>query len=812
MTIFTYFPHMKKRFKKIREWIKVKTQLLTPGPNAVKGAAWGLALLSLFIYLLFIIFFAIKDPWILVLALCILVVAVLFAFIGRWIFKLLLSFPKALILSLLFSIPLWFVSLSVQLILILTVLWIGLLLGASYGVFKNTGYSNLTWPKKSILLIGLVLGFSGLVAAIYFYQSKGFEMDPPKNAALYAEKSIQPLQIESPAMHGPYAVGTLNYGSGEDKHRIEFGEKVDLKTIAVNGLPFIDNWKGISGWWREKYWGFDESNLPLNARVWYPEGDGPFPLVLIVHGNHLMQDYSDPGYAYLGELLASQGMILVSVDQNFINGSWSNLFGKLEKENDARAWLLLEHLKLWRQWKAQAEHPLFEKADLQNIALIGHSRGGEAVAHAALFNRLPFYPDDASVAFDYNFSIKSIVAIAPVDAQYMPSDRKTSLEDINYLVFHGAQDGDVTSYMGAQQFNRISFKDRDAYHFKSGLYIYGANHGQFNTSWGNNDIGSPFLGLLNLQQLMSGESQRSIAKVYISAFLQSTLRDKFDYLPLFKDARYGKNWLPETVYLSQFEDSQTHYICDFEEDFDLSTTTLDHGKIEASNLTVWKELEMSLKPGKSGTKAAVLGWHYKAALKDSTNLKSIGPDFPDSLIANYTILLDSGFKALKSNDLLVFSLAESSEESNPKSQGKWVKAKEKENEKDKDEPEKETSKSKKGKKDDKPEKHPIDFSIELEDFEGQKIRFPLSTYAALQNQLEVAIWKSDFVKGDKQSEMVFQKFIFDLDKLKQLNPDFNPSRLALIRFVFDKSPKGVVILDNLGWMKPFPEKKISDDG
>ena len=50
--------------------------------------------------------------------------------------------------------------------------------------------------------------------------------------------------------------------------------------------------------------------LPLNARVWHPAGDGPFPLVLVVHGNHRMEDFSDPGYAYLGETLASRGFIV----------------------------------------------------------------------------------------------------------------------------------------------------------------------------------------------------------------------------------------------------------------------------------------------------------------------------------------------------------------------------------------------------------------------------------------------------------------------------------------------------------------------
>ena len=40
--------------------------------------------------------------------------------------------------------------------------------------------------------------------------------------------------------------------------------------------------------------------LGVNARVWYPDGPGPFPLALIVHGNHKMAEFSDPGYAISG--------------------------------------------------------------------------------------------------------------------------------------------------------------------------------------------------------------------------------------------------------------------------------------------------------------------------------------------------------------------------------------------------------------------------------------------------------------------------------------------------------------------------------
>ncbi len=103
--------------------------------------------------------------------------------------------------------------------------------------------------------------------------------------------------------------------------REEFGSKVDLVSESVDGSKLIEGWSGPAGWARTQYWGFDAKQLPRQGRVWFPDGDGPFPLVLMVHGNHDMEDFSDPGYAYLGELFASRGIIAVSVDENFLNSS-----------------------------------------------------------------------------------------------------------------------------------------------------------------------------------------------------------------------------------------------------------------------------------------------------------------------------------------------------------------------------------------------------------------------------------------------------------------------------------------------------------
>lgn len=60
---------------------------------------------------------------------------------------------------------------------------------------------------------------------------------------------------------------------------------------------------------------------------------------------------------------------------------------------------------------------------------------------------------------------------------------------------------------------------------------------------------------------------------------------------------------------------------------------------------------------------------------------------------------------------------------------------------------------------------------------------------------EGTIWGKDY-------EATIQTFELPLTAFAKENPDFDPSRLKEIRFVFDLMPKGVVILDNLGFTRP----------
>ena len=647
---------------------------------------------------------------------------------------------------------------------------------------------KLTKPGKKILTLALgVAGLAGLITVTYWLVQPGSEVEMPEIAALKGE--YMPAQIESddPGTKGTYKVSFLSYGSGKDLSRSEYAEDVAIKTTPVDGSFFVDGWEGLSGKLRSRHFGFELDSLPRNAMVWYPEGEGPFPLALIVHGNHLAQKYSDPGYDYLGELLASRGIILASVDQNFLNGSITNLPPGLRSENDARGWLLLEHLKLWEEWNNDSTSIFFDKVDMDNISLIGHSRGGEAVAHAALFNNLPFYPDDGNVKFDYNFNIRSIAAIAPCDGQYQPSGSLTTVEDVSYLVLHGSHDADVQSYMGMRQYERIRFTD-DFEGFKAGLYIYRANHGQFNTRWGRKDAPNPMINLINTRQLMPAEDQQKISKIFISAFLEVTLKGKKEYLPLFKDYRTGINWLPETVYLNRFDKSGMQYICRYTEDFDLTITTLEGGFIEAENLTVWREQMVDMKWGNKGTRAAFIGWNNKEN---------------DPLIACYSINFPKESINTSENSILFFSLADTNENSNPN-------PKDDENDLAKDDAVAEISNKNNnaGDSDDNEPgsngqndgREPVDFSIMLTDSNGETITFKLSDHAYLQPPVQSKMAKMSFMETLPQSEHIYNFFHFPINRFADKNEKFSAEKIIEISFIFDQTDAGVIILDHLGFL------------
>jgi len=617
-----------------------------------------------------------------------------------------------------------------------------------------------------------------------------------------AERVLATTTIDAPnpAEPGRYAVGTFTYGSGTDKRRAAFRDSVLVRTRSVNGTPFLRGIDAKAAKKRWKYWGFNARALPVNGRVWYPVGEGEFPLVLIVHGNHSMKDYSDPGYEYLGRHFASRGYIAVSVDENFLNGG-------IRTENDARGWMLLKHLEAWRLIATDSASPVRGRVDMSRIALMGHSRGGEAVAVAAGFNQLAHYPDDARVRFDFGFDIRTIIAIAPVDGQYRPADRLPPVRGVNYFVIHGSHDADVSVFSGQRTFLRADVTDSGV--VKAALYVYRANHGQWNTVWGDNDVGAAGW-LLNKESLLTGEEQRRIGLVFFTGFLEMTLRGQRAYEPMFRDYRTVGSWLPPTMYVSSYRDANTRVIADYEEDVNVATGTASGVQIAAQGLATWREGAMNGRAWGNpsfDSHAAVLGW---TAQTDST---------ADSLRAWYAVRIPSEHAAsigLDARSALTFgivdlgqrpSLLNPADTAAPPAAGAALDRVTTDSAGRRAASRRRASSTPKPAPDsaDRPaDSIRVDLTVALELADGRVASLPLSAVAALRPPLTVRLYKYKFVEKriagtPRDHEYVLQRVEIPFARFAAILPDFDPQQVRGIRFRFDRTPAGTILLDDVGF-------------
>ena len=350
----------------------------------------------------------------------------------------------------------------------------------------------------------------------------------------------------------------FTYSTGEDKHRDEY-KNPDFLSYSIDASKIMeDDWNQSKINWREIFWGFNKKNIPLNGRLWIPDGNEKYPIISIIHGNHSMQEFSDNGYNYLGEFLSSHGYIFNSVDQNFLNGSWDGDFKG--KEMTTRSWHFLENLSYLKELSSDSLSPLFNKVDFNKVIFIGHSRGGEAVNLAAKFNDLSTYPDNGNVKFNYNFNIIGVVTLAPTDYRY---NRNYKLKNINYLSLQGSMDSDEESFFGMRQSNRIT-NSIDSL-VNTNILIEGANHSQFNTSWGKSDLGFPSKYLINYRNIIPDWLQRKILTYYLINFVNYVSgKDLNAIKKLNKSVEYKISTNDDLKILSQYQKVSKNVKNDFE--------------------------------------------------------------------------------------------------------------------------------------------------------------------------------------------------------------------------------------------------------
>ena len=363
------------------------------------------------------------------------------------------------------------------------------------------------------------------------------------------------MTLTDPALAGTlpfdtviYASAGSNYGAVPALVQYKIYDTPDPSylTPRINIAPFANLGGGAP-------WPFAVTSVPLNGHVCIPRGRGPFPLAVFVHGNHGPLENSTPGYLYLCRLLASHGIVAATIDANFLNGG---NFG----ENDARAIVHLEHLKQFRAWNSLATHPLHAKVDLNRILIAGHSRGGEGVGHASMFNRLAsikpdiFTPlvllDGSTGLGPYRFGLTAVAAIAPTDKQYLPLTGPTVVPD-RYFLIHGSRDGDVSTFEGYNTYSRAHGVDLANPTVSDGapkalLWVYGANHNQFNSIWSSETPPATTLPRADQEQ---------VARVFIGALAQALLLDRAEYLDVLRDHAVAASWMPAgTNLVSQYQD------------------------------------------------------------------------------------------------------------------------------------------------------------------------------------------------------------------------------------------------------------------
>lgn len=223
----------------------------------------------------------------------------------------------------------------------------------------------------------------------------------------------------------------------------------------------------------------------LGQRTYYPAnvaGLGELPLVVISHGNG--HDYT--WYDYLGEHLASYGYVVMSHQNNTGPGiptasetTLENTEYFLDNLDDIDNGVLEGHI------------------DGSRIAWIGHSRGGEGVAHAydqlvdGTFVSGAYGPDDILV----------VSSIAPTVFEPMED---TNPHTVPYHLIAGAADGDVSGAPDCPQcqYFQISENAKGVVHT---TYMQGVGHNEFNCCGFNDARGPDLIGREETQVFAKSE-------------------------------------------------------------------------------------------------------------------------------------------------------------------------------------------------------------------------------------------------------------------------------------------------------------------
>ena len=294
---------------------------------------------------------------------------------------------------------------------------------------------------------------------------------------------------------------------------------------------------------------FHTMPIPLTGAIAVPDGPGPFPWVLLLHGRHPGCHFADGddsqwpcppgtetrydwGLAYLAQALAEAGYGVLVPN---LNGAFADTHGATAANRstlaDQRSGQIIE-AHLTRLEAAHRGEPggfdlsLEGQVDDSKLAVVGHSMGGGAAALWAS-GRTQVNPAEKTL------TPSALVLVAPTRSQPV-SDRPDvfQLPDVPTAVLMGGCDRDIFDF-SSLYYLETARQDSARTTPAIGVLLWGANHNFFNAAVApddyyrqpnHGDLCDPQRSAYRLSRVV----QEDVLSQYIITFLQAVWSEPTD--------------------------------------------------------------------------------------------------------------------------------------------------------------------------------------------------------------------------------------------------------------------------------------------
>ena len=314
----------------------------------------------------------------------------------------------------------------------------------------------------------------------------------------------------------------------------------DLRTYDLGNATLTQ--PGVSSSWQEMPYS-------LNGTLGIPQGEGPFPVVVVLHGRHPgchfveqtnpspwpcppgTETRFDRGLAYLAQALTEAGYLTLAPN---LNAAYANAYGATSENRtdlaEARSQQIIDaHLAslLEAQQSGSADFgvSLQDKADLDQLAIIGHSLGGGIAVGMA---RQSWDESAQPWGGDAIAPVRALLLVSPTPSRSVERESWAyELPDVPTGIVVGGCDRDIYDLSSLYYFESANTNpNRDAP--VAALLVPGANHNFFNAAVPQDDYyrqpdHAPLCDPQQSTLRLSRVEQENFLVDYALQFLEQTL-------------------------------------------------------------------------------------------------------------------------------------------------------------------------------------------------------------------------------------------------------------------------------------------------